>query len=67
MYSSLEGSLKARQLIEDAAQSPDVTLLIIWFSFTQLWGDVAWGSNNLQSEERRHCFMLEFKLSENVG
>lgn len=49
MYSSLEGSLEARQLIEHTAQSPDVTLLVIRLSFTQLWGDVAWGPNHLQS------------------
>lgn len=49
MYSSLEGSLEACQLIEHTAQSPDVTLLVIRLSFTQLWGDVAWGPNHLQS------------------
>lgn len=54
MYSSLEGSLKARQLIEHTAQSPDVTLLVIRLPLTQLRGDVAWGPNHLQSEERRH-------------
>lgn len=55
-YSSLKSSLKAGQLIEHTAQSPDVTLLVVGLSFTQLWRNVAWGPNHL-SEKRRHRIM----------
>lgn len=47
-YSGLEGSFKACQLIEHAAQSPDVTLLVVRLSFAQLWGNVARSPDYLQ-------------------
>lgn len=47
-YSGLKGSFKACQLVEHTAQSPDVTLLVVRLSFTQLWGNVAWSPNYLQ-------------------
>lgn len=56
-YSSLKSSLKAGQLIEHTAQSPDVTLLVVGLSFTELWRNVAWGPNHL-SEKRWHRIML---------
>lgn len=46
-YSSFKSSLKAGQLIEHTAQSPDVTLLVVGLSFAQLWRNVAWGPNHL--------------------
>lgn len=52
-YSSLKSSLKAGQLIEHTAQSPDVTLLVVGLSFTQLRRNVAWGPNHLQGEKNK--------------
>lgn len=59
-YSSLKSSLKAGQLIEHTAQSPDVTLLVVGLSFTQLWRNVARGPNHL-SEKQSHYIMLNVK------
>lgn len=50
-YSSLKSSLKACQLIEHTAQSPDVALLVVGLSFTQLWRNVAWGPNHLSEKK----------------
>lgn len=50
-YSSLKSSLQAGQLIEHTAQSPDVTLLVVGLSFTQLWRNVAWGPNHLSEKK----------------
>lgn len=55
-YCSLEGSLEARQLVQHTAQSPDVTLLVIRLSLTQLWGDIARSPNHLHSESRGYDF-----------
>lgn len=46
-YCSLKSPLEAGQLIEDTAQGPDVTLLVIRLAFTQLRRDVAWSAHYL--------------------
>lgn len=59
-YSSLKSSLQAGQLIEHTAQRPDVTLLVVGLSFTQLWRNVAWGPNHLSEKKKNHippCWM----------
>lgn len=57
-YCSLKSSLKAGQFIENTAQSPDITLLVVRLSFAQLWGNVAWGPNHLP-EKRRHYILFK--------
>lgn len=57
-YSSLKSSLKAGQFIENTAQSPDITLLVVRLSFAQLWGNVAWSPNHLP-EKRRHYILFK--------
>ena len=46
-HRSLKGPLEAGQLIQDTAQSPDVTLLVVGLALTQLRGDVAWSTYHL--------------------
>jgi hypothetical protein len=36
---------QSHHLIEDAAQAPDVTLLVIGFFLTDLWGEIVWGTD----------------------
>lgn len=43
---SLKGPLEAGQLIEDTAQGPDVTLLVVGLALTQFGGDVAWSTHH---------------------
>lgn len=47
-YRSFKSSLEAGEFIQDAAQSPNITFLVVRLPFTELWGDVAWSSHNLK-------------------
>lgn len=47
-YRSFKSPLEAGEFIEHAAQSPDITLLVVRLPFTELWGDVAWSSHDLE-------------------
>ena len=47
-HRSLEGPLEAGQLIEDTAQGPDVTLLVVGLALTQFRGNVAGSTHHLQ-------------------
>ena len=40
----LEGAFEGAHLVEDAAEGPDVRLVVVGFALAELGGDVTWGT-----------------------
>jgi len=51
-YRSFKSPLEAGKFIEHTAQSPDIALLVVRLPFTELWGDIAWSSHNLDETDK---------------